>query len=289
VAVPSGYGDGKRPALSYNRISMESPEPSWNADRLTAAVTPVSLPQAMRRALAFFTRLPVMEAGSEPLAACVLAFAPVGALIGLTVGLANLVARGLGLPALLAALFALSIGIVLTGALHEDGLADSADALGGTDVAARLSIMRDSRSGTYGVLALIFSVTLRGAAIAALQPGAALFVLIGAHALSRGGLAAMMHGMQPARRDGLGADAGQPALDQAQLAVAIGAAILVITSLFASLLAGLLALVVAGAAGLLLAALANRKLGGYTGDVLGALQQGVEIAVLASFSLWIGF
>jgi adenosylcobinamide-GDP ribazoletransferase len=212
----------------------------------------------------------------------------VGALIGLMVGVANLVARGLGLSNLLAALFAVAIGIVLTGALHEDGLADTADALGGKDIASRLAIMRDSRSGSYGVIALILSIGLRAVAIASLGGGAALFVLIGAHALSRGGLAAMLHALEPARRDGLGAAAGKPALDRTQMAVGLGAAILLVASLFASLPAGLLALVLAGIAGLALANLANSRFGGYTGDVLGALEQSIEIAVLLAFALWIG-
>jgi adenosylcobinamide-GDP ribazoletransferase len=282
---------------------MESPEPHddspdlppWSDTQSQAElpVEPVPFPQALLRAAAFFTRLPIADAGGEassaPLAACVLGFAPVGALIGLAVGIANLLGRGLGLPHLLAALFALGVGIVLTGALHEDGLADTADALGGRDRTSRLAIMRDSRSGAFGALALIFSVALRAAAIASLPAWAALFVLIGAHALSRGALAAMMHALDPARRDGLGAQAGRPALDRTQMAVGLGAAILLLTSLFASLLAGLLALVLAGAAGLALAVTANHKFGGYTGDVLGALQQAVEIAVLLAFALWIGF
>ncbi len=268
---------------------MESPEPPWS-DAESAPempVAPASLADALRRALAFFTRLP-MAAATDRLASSVLGFAPAGALIGLVVGLANLLGRGLGLPYLLAALFALAMGVILTGALHEDGLADTVDALGGKDIPTRLAIMRDSRSGAYGVLALIFSIALRAGAIASLTGSGALFALIGAHALSRAALAAMLHALDPARRDGLGAAAGRPALDQTQMAVGLGVAILVIASLFASLPAGLLALVLAGAAGLCVAGLANRKFGGYTGDVLGALQQTIEIAVLVSFALWIG-
>lgn len=267
---------------------MESPEPEFTND----LVDPTRFGDAMHRALAFFTRLPIgetpnLQTSGGKLAQCVLAFAPVGALIGLSVGMANLIGRGLGLPWLLAALFAIAIGIVLTGALHEDGLADTADALGGNSVEQRLSIMRDSRSGSYGVIALIFSIGLRAAAIASLGGWTALFVLIGAHAISRGAIATMLRGMTPARRDGLGASAGRPSLDQTQLAVGIGIAILLIASLFASVLGGILALLLASAVGLSLAGLANRKFNGYTGDVLGALQQALEITVLVSFALWI--
>lgn len=271
-------------------MTMESPDPPWSdaESQPQMPAEPVPFAQAVLRSMAFFTRLPIEHAPADKLAACVMGFAPVGALIGLIVGLANLLARGLGLSALLAALFAIAIGIVLTGALHEDGLADTADALGGRDVASRLAIMRDSRSGSFGIIALVLSIALRAGAIASLSGGSALFVLIGAHALSRGGLAAMLHALEPARRDGLGAQAGKPALDRTQMAVGLGAAILLVASLFASLPAGLLALVLAGIAGLVLANVANSRFGGYTGDVLGALEQSIEIAVLLAFALWIG-
>jgi adenosylcobinamide-GDP ribazoletransferase len=240
-ALPAAAGLTKAGALSYNQMTMESPDPPWSdaESQPQMPAEPVPFAQAVLRAMAFFTRLPVEPAPADRLAACVMGFAPVGALIGLMVGVANLVARGLGLSNLLAALFAVAIGIVLTGALHEDGLADTADALGGKDIASRLAIMRDSRSGSYGVIALILSIGLRAVAIASLGGGAALFVLIGAHALSRGGLAAMLHALEPARRDGLGAAAGKPALDRTQMAVGLGAAILLVASLFASLPAGL--------------------------------------------------
>jgi adenosylcobinamide-GDP ribazoletransferase len=266
---------------------MESPEPDFSRAGDDAPGT-APFGDALRSALAFFTRLPIGQLPALPLASCVMAFAPTGALIGLAVGIANLLARGLGLPVLLAALFALAIGIIMTGALHEDGLADTADGLGGHDVAQRLAIMRDSHNGSYGAIALIFSIGLRAACIASLSGGGALWALLGAHALSRGAIAAVLHGLEPARRDGLGASAGRPSLEQAQIAVALGAAILLAAALFSSIAAGLLALVVAGAVGLTVAGLANRRLGGYTGDVLGALQQAIEIAVLMSFALWIG-
>jgi adenosylcobinamide-GDP ribazoletransferase len=240
--------------------------------------------------LAFYTRLPFD--GGDPAGRGFAAAQWAAPLAGLAVAMCGAAVLAVcdlaGLPVMLGALLAVAATMLASGALHEDGLADTADALGGKDIASRLAIMRDSRSGSYGVIALILSIGLRAVAIASLGGGAALFVLIGAHALSRGGLAAMLHALEPARRDGLGAAAGKPALDRTQMAVGLGAAILLVASLFASLPAGLLALVLAGIAGLALANLANSRFGGYTGDVLGALEQSIEIAVLLAFALWIG-
>ncbi|RIK85995.1 MAG: adenosylcobinamide-GDP ribazoletransferase, partial [Hyphomicrobiales bacterium] len=113
--------------------------------------------------------------------------APVaGALVGLGVGAVAWLALALGLPASLAAAFALAAGIAVTGALHEDGLADTADGFGGgRDRDGKLAIMRDSRIGSYGVLALGLSLIARWAALAALaaaSPAAALAAAVAAHA-----------------------------------------------------------------------------------------------------------
>src|SRR5207244_6537261 len=114
--------------------------------------------------------------------------------------------------------------IALTGALHEDGLADTADGFfGGHDRAARLAIMRDSRQGTFGVLAVVLSVLLRAAALA--EIGDVIHValaLIAAHAASRGALPAVMWRLPPARADGLGAAAGTPRAPGVFAATAIG-------------------------------------------------------------------
>ena len=138
--------------------------------------------------------------------------------------------------------------------------------------------MRDSRHGTFGVLAIVLSVLLRAAALAgigeAIHAGLA---LIAAHAASRAALPIAMRALAPARADGLGAAAGTPRAALAVAAFAIGALI----SLAALGPArGAIALGLAGAAVFAAGVLAHRRIGGYTGDVLGAFQQIGEIVVL---------
>ena len=178
-----------------------------------------------------------------------------------------------------AALMAILAGLALTGALHEDGLADTVDGLcGGSDREQKLAIMRDSRHGTFGVVAIVFSVMLRAAALAGI--GEAIYAglaLIAAHAGSRAILPFAMRMMAPTRADGLGAAAGRPPTPHALAALAIG---LPITLAALGPGRGLIAFVLAGAAMSALGVLAHRRIGGYTGDVLGAFQQIGEIVML---------
>jgi adenosylcobinamide-GDP ribazoletransferase len=170
-------------------------------------------------------------------------------------------------------------GVALTGAFHEDGLADTADGFGGgDDREAKLAIMRDSRHGSFAILALVFSIGLRATALAAIgDPLHAALGLVAAHAASRGVLPMTMFALAPARTDGLGFTAGRPSRAVAIIAAVIGAAI--------ALAAfgpgrGAMALLLAGIAIALMAMLARRQIGGYTGDVLGAFQQIGEIVML---------
>jgi adenosylcobinamide-GDP ribazoletransferase len=242
----------------------------------------------LRVAGGFLTCLPVAPPAASPagaLAQASWAFPVVGTAIGLLGAAAYGLAAALGLPGLASALLTLAATAAATGALHEDGLADSADGLlGGSDRDQRLAIMRDSRSGPYGVLALIFSVGLRAAALAALgDPGRVAAALVAAHAAARGGLPLVLRALDPARRDGLGALAGRPEAGTAWTAAAIGAAITLVTQ---GVGAGLAALLFAGAAMALAAGLARRRIGGYTGDVLGAVEQAGETVMLLAASTW---
>lgn len=232
-------------------------------------------------ATAVLTRLPT--GGGMPaegaVAAASWAFPLVGTGVGALVALIFLLAEMLGCGASPAALLAVLAGMLLTGALHEDGLADTADGFGGGhDREDKLAIMRDSRHGTYGILALVVSVGLRAAALAAIgEPIHAALALISAHAVSRAALPPAMRLMSPARADGLAAAAGRPAGATVIAAVAIGTAI----ALFGlgparGIVAGILAAVAVAMA----AWLAQRQVGGYTGDVLGAFQQIGEIVML---------
>ncbi|WP_068117147.1 adenosylcobinamide-GDP ribazoletransferase [Tropicimonas marinistellae] len=191
-------------------------------------------------------------------------------------------ALALGLPAGIAAGLALAAQVMLTGAMHEDGLADSADGLwGGWDPARRLEIMKDSRIGSYGVLALILGMGLRWSALAALcsGPGAGLLpALLAAAVLSRAAMVALMAGLPNAREGGLSRAVGRPGAGRAVLAAALALGLSVAVL-------GWQALVLAGAvcaATLGAAAIARAKIGGQTGDILGATQQVAEIAALAA-------
>ncbi|HET8727939.1 MAG TPA: adenosylcobinamide-GDP ribazoletransferase [Alphaproteobacteria bacterium] len=230
----------------------------------------------------FLTRLPIRWRGDWPdglHARSQRAFPLVGAAIGLAGGAAYAAAAWIGLPPLPAAILAVAAQIALTGALHEDGLADVADGFGGgRDRQRKLDIMRDSRVGSYGALALVAAVGLRAAALAALaSPVPVTAALVAGGALSRGVLPAMPHWLKPARTDGVAATAGRPGVDEAVIAAALGGTLTLLAAGFA---AGTVALVIGTAAAAATGWLARRQIGGYTGDVLGTAQQAVEIAVL---------
>jgi adenosylcobinamide-GDP ribazoletransferase len=204
-------------------------------------------------------------------------FPVVGALLGLFAAILYAVAR-LALPSLVAAALAIAAVMLVTGALHEDGLADSADAWGGgASREETLRILRDSQHGTYAVLALVLSVLLRVAALASLTPMAAVAVLPAVHAISRGGLVGLLAATPAARDDGL-ASGFAPLASARQSAIT-----LIITAAFGVALLGPWFIPAAGfviAISWLVRRVAVRRIGGITGDVLGATQQLNEIALL---------
>jgi adenosylcobinamide-GDP ribazoletransferase len=198
-------------------------------------------------------------------------------LIGLGVALAfaGLVSV---MPALLASGVALGFGVILTGAFHEDGLADLADAFGGgADRDEILRIMKDPAHGTYGVIALVLSFVLRMAALSSLGAGSALALLPAIHALSRSASIGIMATLPPASGEGLGAAHAGP---QLRPQVAVGA-------LFA-LIIGIVTLgwwvapfgLLAGIAAAAVGTTAWRRIHGFTGDVLGAAQQVAEVLLM---------
>ena len=209
-------------------------------------------------------------------------FPLIGAALGVVAGLALMGAFQLGLHPLACAFVALATSIALTGALHEDGLGDFADGLGGANREDRLRIMRDNRIGTFGTLALLFGVGIRASILSGLtSPEAAALALITAAAFSRAVLPGVMRWQRPARADGLAAAVGAPS--NAEVATAVVLALLI--GLFAvGFWASLLVAVVAGLAALAVAVLAQRTLGGHTGDVLGAVQVVAEVAALAAIA-----
>jgi len=234
-------------------------------------------------ALAFLTRLPVRPdrpwQGAD-LAASVAMFPLVGILVGILGAVAFAAAAALGLPPLPAALLAIAALVCSTGALHEDGLADLADGLGGATRAQRLEIMRDPRVGSFGVIALTLALAARAGALAALAgPAEVGAALVAAAALSRALLPAAMLALPQARADGLAARAGRP--HPARVAAAVAIALLIGLLLLPPLVAAI-ASAAAILAGAMVAWLAFRRLGGITGDVLGGVQQLAEIAFLFS-------
>lgn len=230
----------------------------------------------MRTAVAFLTRLPVGSPPHPDLTAASAWFPLVGvvvatlALVGWAAGEAVIGPLGGAVTATLAA-------VVVTGALHEDGLADTVDGLwGGATAERRLEVMRDSRIGTYGTIALVGELLLWVAVLVPLDDlRDAARVLVGAHVTGRAAPLVLIRWLPAARRDGLGAHLRPAGLVGALIAGATVVAALVLT-------AGVWAPVVLLAAVVPIAALgvaARRRLGGSTGDVLGA---GVALAALAA-------
>jgi len=234
-----------------------------------------------KTAVAFLTRVPMPHPqGAMPpnFVRAHRMFPVVGALIGAAIGLLCLALRATGLPDLASAALALGAGMILTGALHEDGLADVADGFGGgRDTAAKLEIMRDSRLGTYGAAILLVSFAAKLSALASLSDAQLVFGMIAAHTLARGVLPMMSLNLPYARKDGLAANAGQP--DAAVAMVAIAVALVIALLALSWVNAFWAALVTALCAGVM-AWLARRQIGGQTGDVLGAAEQVAETAVL---------
>lgn len=243
----------------------------------------------VRVAIAFLTRVPMPHPdGAQPVnfVRAHRAFPLVGAAIGLVVGLFYLGLTGLGVPEFAAAAIALGASALLTGALHEDGLADMADGFGGgRDRAAKLEIMRDSRLGTYGALILLVSFAAKLSALAAMPKAAVVPALVACHALARGILPVMVIALPPARKDGLAAAVGTPTHTTAAIAAASALVIAFIALPWAVAPAAVL---VAAACACAVGVIALRQIGGQTGDVLGAAEQVAETAILltlASFAL----
>lgn len=235
-------------------------------------------------ALVWLTRYPVGRFLRPPvpqLASAVWAFP----LAGLALALPASVPLLAGLPAPVAAILAVGVMVWLTGAMHEDGLADYTDGCGGATRERRLEIMRDSRIGSYGVLALLLVTGLRIASLAELariSPWAAAGALAVAASLSRAGMGMAMAVMDPARPDGLGRAAGRASLAAAGWGWALAAAVVapLILAGTLSVFAAIAAILACAAAQFLLGRGAQRRLGGQTGDVLGAMQQKGECATL---------
>ena len=252
--------------------------------------------QDLRAALMFLTILPVGgEDGTSapPVSPRFLrAFPLAGAVVGMLSGAILILSGWAGAPAMIAAALAVAAGIVLTGAMHEDGLSDMADGLGGRSRERRLEIMRDPAVGTFGVLALVLAVLLNVLAVAHMAEGAgpirAVAALIAAHAVSRLAAVRMLHALPPARPDGRGREAGRPDDGLMFRTAAAALAVVAVTGLPAGGVSAVMtALAVAMLAGELVIRRTERLLGGQTGDAAGAVEVVVRTVFLVTIAVLI--
>ena len=249
---------------------------------------------SLRYAWAFLTRLP---GGAHPptdrdLGRSVPWFPLVGAIVGALSGAVFwAVWQPLGAP--LAAILAIATGVVVTGAFHEDGLADTADALGGTTPEQRREIMKDSRLGTFGTLALVLATLVQVFAVMPLAARDAIIAMTLAHGVGRALAVTAMALMPAATGSGLGHG-------YAVHLRAAPSALSILASYGAAFVLGPVGLFAVGAAtgaALLVGWVAYRRFGGSTGDVLGAISHLSQIAALVTVSrllddfgwFWIGW
>jgi len=252
------------------------------------AQTPESWWEDVQLAVVFLTRIAWKLKGEVP--SCALnralrAFPIIGLLVGGFAATIFGLATWMNLPVLACSLLAVLALVLITGALHEDGLADVADGFGGGyKLEDKLEIMRDSRVGSYGVLAMVFSIGLRTSALAGFEDwGMAAASLVAVSCLSRVAPALLIGFMEPARKDGLAATMKKP--DQVILMQCgvLGAALFLLCVPF---VAGWVALMVSAVVLFGFSKLAEAQIGGHSGDVCGAAQQIVEVtALLALVSL----
>lgn len=231
--------------------------------------------------LMFLTRIPVPGglALSHPSLAQACRFFPViGVLVGTIGAIVLAVADQLGLPQGASILLAIAVMVLVTGGLHEDGLSDTADGLGGgSNKNRRLQIMKDSRVGAFGVIALVLVICLKWAGLAALSIGPAALALFAGAVISRGILPLFMRYLPPAKEDGLSADAGQPGFDRMALSLGITLIVAFISlGFWLTIGVAIVVTLITGA----MSFWVKVKIGGQTGDILGAFQQVAEVSVI---------
>ncbi|MFM2399949.1 MAG: hypothetical protein RL341_2106 [Pseudomonadota bacterium] len=248
-------------------------------------------------ALQFFTRVPLtqdltqwMDWNPDKLRASSRYFPLVGFALGLfaamAFGLANVV-----FGAWLAAIITLTLTALATGAFHEDGFTDYWDAMGGgTNREKALAIMKDSRIGAYGVLAIVLLTAAKIAALAEMRVDIALLALVAAHTVGRAASCAVLYALPYVREDDSAKSkplAQSMTKNELMVALAIGAAPLLLTLIsYRDLIAQvLLAALAVALVTWLMARHMQRRIGGFTGDALGAVEQSAEVAVLLAFAV----
>jgi adenosylcobinamide-GDP ribazoletransferase len=242
--------------------------------------------------LRFYSRLPTGNIPHQrpnldrmapvlPLASVAIGIPPVALL---------LILEWAGTPTFFAAVMAVALMVIVTGAMSEDALADAADGLfGGQTIERRLEIMKDSRHGTYGVCAIALLLAARVAAVGSVtSPLEAAAILLTAPLIGRSGALWLPLVLPAARSGGAAATAGQVSQRSFLIGIAIAAVVSFATAGFA---VGILGLAAAFALGAALAwgwaTLCRRLIGGQTGDLIGALQALLEIAALTAFMIFV--
>lgn len=251
---------------------------------------------AVLAVLRFYSRLPVpvlrWEANPHAMpdfSRDIWALPIAGAVIGATGAGLGFLALLTGIAPMIAAAITIATLVMITGAFHEDGLADCCDGLfGGATIERRLEIMKDSRIGTFGAAGLVLSLLARvlalGELIRLLGP-AAMLLVIGIAACSRPLALIPVVMMPPATRTGLAARVPMPGRIGLAVSILVGLALLFLAAMMVQIdIGAVVAAISAGIAVLLVMRLARQKIGGHTGDVLGACQQVAEIALLIALS-----
>lgn len=235
-------------------------------------------------ALSFFTRLPIgkRDLSGVSLAGSVWAFPLVGAIIGLCGGMVYISSLYLSISPVVAAWLAVFSQIILTGGLHEDGLADTADGLAsGRTIEQKLAIMKDSRIGSYGVIALIIALSIRANSIASFPVSLQtllIFVIVGA--CSRGCIVVLMRALPSAKADGLAKSSGRPSYERTIATLLFALCSLLFIGNFLTVILAVSALT---ALCFIIYNIAKNNFGGITGDIYGATQQISEVLLLVIF------
>ena len=237
-----------------------------------------------RTAASILTRIPMPHQESDtarPLASSYWAFPLIGVVVAGIAALPAMILYSFSIPATVLAAVMLAIAAVVTGGLHEDGLADLADSFGGGDSESRLHIMRDSRIGAFGVLALIFTIAINLACLADLAMDGMTAILgawVAASVVSRSMMALQSHYYPaPDTTTGFSASVGQP--DQRTMLISLGGGF-IISVLFIGPAVALIGFALSALATLGLGMFINRHIGGVNGDSLGATQQCVTTIML---------
>lgn len=218
-------------------------------------------------------------------------FPVAGLIIALPAAVFVLIFSALDANSALLALMALATGIGLTGALHEDGLADCFDAFGaGGDRERTLLILKDSRIGVYGALGLVFSIALRAVALTILfavtSAWLSAFLVLAVAAWSRAAMVWHWDDLPPARLNGIAASAGTPESGAAKVALATGAVLAFVAgALSVGMLAAILAIALSAGAVRFWTGRVRTRIGGHTGDTIGAAQQLSETVFLLTLAL----